>query len=147
MKSTTVIVSIIAAVAVIAAAFILGNAYKYKFKVNNTINVTGNAKKDFESDIVKWSASYSRKSMNLSEASEQLRQDRDLVKNFLVQKGIKENEILFDAVNIIRDFSYHTDERGNSFNTFTGYSLNQTVSVERSEEHTSELKSRDNLVC
>src|SRR5690606_2649593 len=77
-----------------------------------------------------WSASYSRKSMNLSEASEQLRQDRDLVKNFLVQKGIKENEILFDAVNIIRDFSYHTDERGNSFNTFTGYSLNQTVSVE-----------------
>jgi len=130
MKSTTVIVSIIAAIAIIGAAFVLGNAYKYKYKVNNTINVTGNAKKDFESDIVKWSASYSRKSINLSEASEQLKQDRDLVKNFLIQKGIKESEILFDAVNIIRDFSYHTDERGNSYNTFTGYSLNQTVSVE-----------------
>lgn len=130
MRSTTIIVSIIAAIAVIGAACILGSAYKYKYKVNNTINVTGNAKKDFESDIVKWSASFSRKSMNLSEASEQLKQDRDLVKNFLIQKGIKENEILFDAVNIIRDFSYHTDERGNSYNTFTGYSLNQTLSVE-----------------
>ena len=86
MRSTTVIVSIIAAIAVIGAACILGSAYKYKYKVNNTINVTGNAKKDFESDIVKWSASFSRKSMNLSEASEQLKQDRDLVKNFLIQK-------------------------------------------------------------
>ena len=130
MKSTTIIVSIIAAIAVIVGAVILGNAYKYKYRVNNTINVTGNAKKDFDSDIVKWTASYSRKSMNLSEASQQLKQDRDLVKTFLIEKGIKENEILFDAVNIIRDFSYHTDERGNSYNTFTGYNLNQTVSVE-----------------
>ncbi|TCV12560.1 hypothetical protein EDC17_10236 [Sphingobacterium alimentarium] len=130
MKSTTVIVSIIAAMAIIVAALVLGNAFKYKYNVSNTINVTGNAKKDFDSDIVKWSASYSRKSTNLSEASEQLKQDREMVKNFLIQKGIKENEIVFDAVSIIRDFSYHTDERGNSYNTFTGYSLNQTVSVE-----------------
>ncbi len=130
MKSTTVIVSIIAAMAIIVAALVLGNAFKYKYNVSNTINVTGNAKKDFDSDIVKWSASYSRKSTNLSEASEQLKQDREMVKNFLIQKGIKENEIVLDDVSIIRDFSYHTDERGNSYNTFTGYSLNQTVSVE-----------------
>src|SRR5690606_38951474 len=123
MKSTTVIVSIIAAMAIIVAALVFGNAFKYKYNVINTINVTGNAKKDFDSDIVKWSASYSRKSTNLSEASEQLKQDREMVKNFLIQKGIKENEIVFDAVSIIRDFSYHTDERGNSYNTFTGYSL------------------------
>ncbi len=130
MKSTGIVISVVAALALVVSAFVLAAAYKYKFKVNNTINVTGNAKKDFESDIVKWSASYSRKSMDLSEASEQLKRDRDMVKSFLIQRGIKEDEILFEAVNISKDFSYHTDERGNSYNTFSGYSLTQVLSVE-----------------
>ncbi|TDQ79878.1 SIMPL domain-containing protein [Sphingobacterium yanglingense] len=130
MKSTGIVISVVAAIALVVSAFVLAGAYKYKFKVSNTINVTGNAKKDFESDIVKWSASYSRKSMDLSEASEQLKRDRDMVKSFLIQRGIKENEILFEAVNISKDFSYHTDERGNSYNTFSGYSLTQVLSVE-----------------
>lgn len=130
MKSTGIVISIVAAIGLLASAFVLANAYKYKYRVNNTINVTGNAKKDFESDIVKWTASYSRKSMDLSEASEQLKRDRELVKSFLIQRGIKENEILFNAVNILKDFSYHTDERGNSYNTFSGYSLTQMVSIE-----------------
>ncbi|ERJ59964.1 SIMPL domain-containing protein [Sphingobacterium paucimobilis] len=130
MKSTGIVISIVAAVAIVASAFVVAGAYKYKFKVSNTINVTGNAKKDFESDIVKWTASFSRKSMDLSEASEQLKRDRDMVKSFLVQRGIKENEILFEAVNISKDFAYHTDERGNSYNTFSGYSLTQVLSVE-----------------
>lgn len=130
MKSTGVVISIVVAIAVIISAIVLGNAFKYKYKISNTINVTGNAKKDFESDIVKWTATYSRKSMDLSEASEQLKRDRDLVREFLIQRGLKESEILFNAVNIIKDFAYHTDERGNSYNTFSGYSLTQVVSVE-----------------
>ncbi|MFZ4262923.1 SIMPL domain-containing protein [Sphingobacterium sp. HJSM2_6] len=133
MKNNSVIISIISALAVIIFAWIFSNAYQYKYKNSNTINVTGNAKTDFESDIVKWSASYSRKSMNLSEASEQLKNDRDLVRDFLVRKGIKESEILFNAVNINREFSYFTDQNGNSHNTFNGYSLSQNVSIESKE--------------
>lgn len=130
MKNAGIIISVVAAIAVIAFAAILGNAYKYKYKNSNTINVTGGAKTDFASDIVKWSASYSRKSMDLSEASEQLKRDRDLVRNFLVQKGMNEKEILFNAVSINREFNYYTDANGHSSNTFTGYNLMQTVSVE-----------------
>lgn len=130
MNKTGIIISIVAGVALIVSAITLANAYKFKYKISNTVSVTGNAKKDFESDIVKWTASYSRKSMDLSEASEQLKRDRDLVKSFLLERGVKENEILFNAVNISRDFSYHTDERGNSYNTFSGYSLSQVLSVE-----------------
>ena len=133
MKSQGIIISVVAAIALIGSACVIGSAYKYKFKVSNTINLTGNAKKDFESDLVKWTASFSKKSMILSEASEELKADRERVNNFLVQNGIKQNEIVFDAVNIVRDFTYHTDERGNSYNTFTGYSLSQTVSVESKE--------------
>lgn len=130
MKNNAIIITVIAVIGVIGAAWIFGSAYKYKYNANNTINVTGNAKKDFESDIVKWTATYSKKSMNLSDASGELKRDRELVKQFLIQQGIDEKEILFNAINISKDFSYHTDGNGNSYNTFTGYSLTQTVSVE-----------------
>lgn len=143
MKNSGIIISIISAIAFIAFAVIFGNAYKFKFKNSNTINVTGNAKTDFDSDIVKWSASYSRKSMDLSEASEQLKRDRDLVRDFLVKQGIKESEILFNAVNISREFAYHTDQNGNSSNTFTGYSLSQNVSVESKELNKVDNASRE----
>ncbi len=130
MKLPSIIVSLVCAIAVVLFAFILGNAYMFKYKSGNTVNVTGNAKKDFESDIVKWSASYSRKSMDLSVASGQLQQDRELVKQFLLTQGIDPKEILFNAVNINREFSYHSDGSGNSYNTFTGYNLSQSVRIE-----------------
>lgn len=133
MRSNGILITLIAVIGIIGATCILGSAYKYKYRVNNTINVTGNAKKDFEADIVKWSATFSKKSMDLSSASEELKNDRELVKKFLVEKGVKENEILFNAVNISRDFSYQRDNNGNSYNTFTGYNLTQTVSVESKE--------------
>lgn len=133
MKYPAIIISIISAIGLIIFALILGNSYKYKYNIANTISVTGNAKKDFESDIVKWTAYYSRKSMDLSEASEQLRKDRQLVKNFLIDQGIDEKEILFNAVNIVKDYSYYTDGSGNSYNNFIGYSLTQNVSIESRE--------------
>lgn len=133
MKSNLIIVTIIAVIGVLGAACIIGSAYKYKYKVNNTINVTGNAKNDFEADIVKWSATFSKKSFELSSASEELKKDKEIVKKFLINKGIKGSEIVFNAVSIMRDFSYQTDERGNSSNIFTGYVLSQSVSIESKE--------------
>lgn len=130
MKYSTVIGSALAAIAIIVFAVVLSGAYKYKYKTTNTINVTGNAKTDFESDIVKWSASYSRKSMDLSLASEQLSKDRELVRAFLLKQGINESEIRFNSVNINREFTYQVDASGRSNSSFSGYSLSQKVSVE-----------------
>ena len=143
MKNTGIIISFIAGIAFIIFGLLFANAYKYKYKNSNTINVTGNAKTDFESDIVKWSASYSRKSMDLSEASEQLKRDRELVRDFLVRQGIKEAEILFNAVNINREFNSSTDSNGNSNTTFSGYSLSQNVSVESKDLNKVDNASRE----
>lgn len=130
MKSNNLIISLISALALVIFAWVIGDAYKYKYRISNTINVTGNAKMDFESDLVKWNAFFSRKSMDLSAASEQLRSHRELVREFLLGQGIAADEILFDAVNINREFSYDYDNNGRSYQTFTGYSLTQNVSVE-----------------
>lgn len=132
-SNRNVIVAALVGLSIVVFGLVVGNAYKFKYKVNNAINVTGNAKKDFEADIVKWSASYSQKSMNLSDASEQLKQNRELVKHFLEQHGINPKEILFNAVSINREFAYHTDASGNSMSTFTGYNLSQSVSIESKE--------------
>jgi len=130
MNNKNILVSIIVSFAIIIVAFILGNAYRFKYNHTNTINVTGYAKVDFESDIIKWSAYYSRKSMDMSYASAQLNKDKEAIKNFLIQQGVSENEILFGAIGISRDYDYSYDERGNSSRTFSGYTLSQRVSVE-----------------
>ncbi len=133
MKSTSIIISIIASIGLIITSLVLANAYKYKYKVGHTISVTGNAKQDFEADIVKWSATFIQKSMSLSDASKSLKSDREMVRQFLIEKGIKDNEILFSAINISKDFSYQTDANGNSYGIFTGYNLSQNVKIESSE--------------
>ncbi len=143
MKYTGIIISLIAGITTLLFAYMLSNSYTYKYKAQQTINVTGNAKKDFESDLVKWSAGYSRKSFQLEEASELLNKDRLLISKFLQDKGIDKNEIVFDAVSIVRDFNYHTDERGNSYNTFAGYSLRQNVHIESKDLDKVENVSRE----
>lgn len=130
MKYFGIIISTIAAITVIVFGVVLAEAYKFKYKTTQTVNVTGNAKMDFESDIVKWTARYSRKSMDMSQASEDLQRDRELVRQFLLDQGLASEEIVFNAVNINREFSYGSDSYGNSRQTFTGYALSQSVSVE-----------------
>ena len=100
MNKFSVIVASILAIGLVIGAFILGNAYKYKFKSTESINVTGNALKDFNADLVKWRATFSRKDFDLRVASDQLKADQIVVKNFLISQGIKPNEIVFEAVNI-----------------------------------------------
>ncbi len=125
MNKFSVIVASILAVGLIAATCILGNTYKYKFRSSESINVTGNALKDFNADLVKWRATFSRKDYDLRVASDQLKADQTVVKNFLISQGINPKEIVFEAVNISKDFQYGTDANGNSISQFTGYNLSQ----------------------
>jgi len=130
MNSKNILISIIVSLTMVVVAIILGNAYRFKYNHTDTINVTGYAKIDFESDIIKWSAYYRRKSTDMSSASAQLDKDKEKIKEFLVQQGISESEIRFGAISIDRDYDYSYDERGNSLRHFTGYTLSQRVSVE-----------------
>jgi len=130
MKCKWVIVSVILSLALIVVASIFSEAYKFKFNHINTISVTGNAKTNFEADIVTWSAHYSRKSMNMSSASVQLDKDKALVKNFLIKQGINESEIQFGPIEIVRDYDYKYDSNGYSTRTFSGYTLSQRVNIE-----------------
>src|SRR5699024_8677131 len=122
LSKSLIWMAVILAVGVIVSVGILVNGYKTKYNVAQTISVTGSAQTNFESDIIKWTAQYTRKSLDISQASSWLEQDREAVKAFLSQQGIPSEDIVFEAVNIGRDYEYEYDNRGNSSRTFTGYS-------------------------
>ena len=120
-------------IAFIVGLYIVGKAYKYRSTTKETITVTGSAEKDFESDLIVWKGSYSRKSMDLKSAYAQLKEDENLVKKYLLAKGVQTNEMVFSSITITKEFNYLTDANGRSLGQqFSGYNLTQNVRVESS---------------
>lgn len=128
-----VITAIIVGIAFVAGIWIASAAYKSRAKATETVTVTGSAEKDFVSDLIVWTGSYSRKSMDLKTAYAQLKTDETTIRAYLKGKGVAENQMVFSAVEINKDFSYETDQNGRSVQRFTGYNLIQNVRVESGE--------------
>ena len=128
------ITSIIIGLAFIIGLFIIGRAYQSRSKALETIRVTGSAEKDFTSELIVWKGFYSRKSMDLKSAYAQLKEDENIVRNYLTGKGIQDNEMVFSSVNINKEFNYLTDANGRSLGQqFSGYNLSQNVRIESKE--------------
>ena len=96
--------SIIIGLAVILTALILSNAFRNRNKASNTIAVTGLGSKDFISDLIVWNGSFMRKNTDLKEAYAALDKDRESIKNYMVTKGIRPENIIFSAVEINKEF-------------------------------------------
>lgn len=123
--------AIIIALAVIISAFLFSNAFQNRNQSNDTISVTGLGKKDFVSDLIVWSGSFSRKSFTLKEAYAALDNDRESIKKYLTSKGIGADEIVFSAVNFNKDFQTTYNENGTTREQiFTGFTLTQNVSIQ-----------------
>lgn len=115
----------------IIAFWIAGAAFKYKFKTDETIVVTGLAEKDFVSDLIVWNGSYARKALDLKTAYAAVKQDESSIRNYLKGKGISDNELVFSSIVINKEFDTQTDANGRQIGqVFTGYNLTQTVTVQ-----------------
>lgn len=117
--------------AIVIFAYLLGNAYKYKFHQTERIVVTGAAEINFESDLIVWNATYSRNSMVLQDAFSLLKKDEQLVRSYLSQQGLQDTEVVYQSVNIEKLYNTTYDDNGRiTGNTFGGYRLSQSVKVE-----------------
>jgi hypothetical protein len=126
--------TIFIALAIVFSALIFSNAFKNRNKTSNSISVTGLGSRDFVSDLIVWSGSFTRKNMNLKEAYTELDRDRENIRQYLVSKGLKAESIVFSAVEINKEFEDFFDNRGNKTNSvFSGYRLNQNVQVESND--------------
>ena len=135
--------ALIIAIAVILTGYILGNAFKNRYDYQNTIAVTGAGKTDFESDLVVWSGYFQKKSPELKEAYAQLDSDRNIIKGYLKDKGIKDEEIVFSSVSINRDYESYYDQNGKYVSRFSGYNLEQSVSIQSNNIDQIESLSRE----
>lgn len=136
--------SLVLGVAIIIGGLLIANAYKYKFKSTENINVTGLAEKDFVSDQIVWKGSYSKKMMDLQSAYAALKENEVTVKDYLRGKGIKDEESVFSAVDIEKQFTSKYDTEGrNTGSEFTGYQLSQSVTIDSKEIEKIEKLSRE----
>jgi len=127
----TLAVAAIIGISAIIAFAIIGRAYKYRSTTMETIVVTGLAEKDFNSNLIVWNGTYSRKSPDLKSAYAALKADENAIRNYLAKKGIGNNEMVFSSVMINKEFSPKLDGSGQNIGQeFTGYNLMQTVKVE-----------------
>jgi hypothetical protein len=126
--------ALIIGLAVILTAFILAGAFKNRNRSQNTISVTGLGSKDFVSDLIVWTGSFSKKNANLKDAYAELDKDRASIQAYLVSKGLKESDIVFSAVDIRKEFDDVFDNNGTRLKSvFAGYALTQSVQVESKE--------------
>lgn len=139
-----IILMVIAAIGFVLGLGLLGNAIKNRNKSENTISVTGLGTKQFTSDLITWSGSFSKNNFDLKLAYDGLLADKKVINDYLISKGIKQNEIIYSSVDIQKQFRNYNDANGNSVQgEFSGYNLTQTVSIESKEVAKIESLSRN----
>ncbi len=135
--------TIIIALAVISAGYLLARGYQNRALNQNAISVTGLGEENFTSDLIVWSGSFSSKDYELKTANNLLNKDQKTIRNYLKSKGLSDDEIVFEGVNIQRDYTYDYDDRGVLVNTtFNGFILTQSLKVTSKKVDTVEEISR-----
>ena len=93
---TRIKTSIIIGIAIVLTAFILGQSFKDRNKNLDTISVIGLGSKDFVSDEILWSGSFSNNSTDIKSAYSKMISDQKTVAAFFISKGFKSNEFVFE---------------------------------------------------
>ena len=117
--------------AIIVAAALGSWAFVTGKRGDQTITVTGSAKRQIKSDSVIWKSAVSYQAPVLSEAYKSLSESVPKVKAYLVSKGIPDNEITISSISSQTLHGRTSD--GSETSEITGYSLRQELEV-RSKE-------------
>jgi len=126
-RSGTFMGAVVLAVGLVVATTIGGWFFVKGKRGDQTITVTGSARKLIKSDLVVWRSAVSYQAPVLSEAYRSLSEAVPRVKAYLVSKGIAENQI---TVSSISSQTLHSKtSEGEESSEITGYSLRQELSV------------------
>jgi hypothetical protein len=125
--------SIVIGIAVIITAWILGNSFTNRNKNLDSISVIGLGTKDFVSDEILWSGSFTVTNSNIKEAYNKIISDQKIVSNFFIKKGFKYSEFSFGAVNFEKKYRQITIENSENLyekkyeQVFDGYQATQSI--------------------
>lgn len=130
-KYSNIGLSIILGICIIVST--VGSTYlftNYKLIINNSISATGSAEVDFDSDLVVWRGRFSSRAETSVDAYKKIKNDSEVVKNYLLNNGVIDTEMKFDSVNISELTKSIRDENGNYIGEeLSGYMLTQSVTI------------------
>jgi uncharacterized protein len=115
------------AVGLVIASAIGGWAFVKGKRGDQTITVTGSAKKSIRSDLVIWRAGVSYQATVLTDAYRSLSESVPRVKSYLIGKGIPENQITISS--IASQTLHSKTSAGEESDQISGYSLRQELEV------------------
>jgi uncharacterized protein len=115
------------ALGLIVSSTILGWSYTSKKSGDEAVTVTGSARKRIKSDLVVWSAGISAQSAKLADAYSQLSANVPRIKQYLVSKGINENQMTVSSISSTTQ--YVRDANSNETTEISGYTLRQEIDV------------------
>ena len=131
LRSTQIIIlGICFVVATIVSTVILSKGLlQIKKFSSEVISVTGSAERNIVSDNMIWKLSFSKRDAKMVDAFRLLESDLKTVKEYLISKGIKGEEIIISPV--ATEILYKKNEKGNDTNEIEAYRLSQVIEVDR----------------
>lgn len=136
--------SLVLALAAILCAVVLGRAYTYKYRSQDTIVVTGLGETEFVSDLIVWSGALTAESQSVAAGYAQLEANKQKVQKYLKDKGIPADAVVFEFVNVDKQYESVYGANGNwAGQRFTGYMLRQRFTVESTDVEKVEVVSRE----
>lgn len=115
------------AIGLVLASVIGGWAFVKGKRGDQTITVTGSARKRITSDLVIWKARVSYQAPVLADAYRSLSESVPRVKSYLVSKGIPEDQITISSIS--SQTLQARNDQGENSGQITGYSLRQELEV------------------
>ncbi len=115
------------AVALVLSSIVIAWAYTHTKKGEQAVTVTGSARKRIKSDLVIWRAGVSYQAPQLSEAYKALTDNIPRVKQYVLSKGVSEDQITISSISSTT--LHEKDTEGNESARISGYSLRQELLV------------------
>jgi hypothetical protein len=119
------------AIGLVLASLIFGLSFVRARRGDQTITVTGSARKRIKSDLVIWRASVSYQAPVLADAYRSLSENVPRVKQYLIGKGIAENQITISSIS--SQTHQVRDSNGQETGQISGYTLRQELEVRSNE--------------
>ncbi|MGB5646899.1 SIMPL domain-containing protein [Muriicola sp.] len=135
--------AIIFGISIVLAAYFLGAAYKDRANPPQVISVTGLGTENFISDLIVWEGYFTAFNTDLKTAFEQVNRDKEIVRTYLVSKGIPSDNIIFNSVQTLEQRDNKYDNGNYVGSIFRGYSLTQSVNIESKDVLLIEQVSRE----
>lgn len=130
-KNNSLIPSSILGIALIICSVIFVTAWRSNYSSNQTITVTGSAKKDIVSDLGILRGSIAVEALTAEMAYQELRRQKPILIAYLTSNGFPEKEIEFFTMN--RYPIYELNSSGYQTNKVRAYNYSQRMEIQSTE--------------